>query len=209
MESVFFATVFGRIVSAFILAIVALGLYYSVDIYMLVTRREFWRANIYQVYFTRNDHQPKSDALHFRQIAYRVPLRGLFDNRILFLFLLYAAWKATLQSPVLNFGSWAEDMLKPIRGILVRITAGFELKRAAGYPFREEKYRLCWIIDWAKDKPSYILKGIAIRERDLKDLDIYLAKPPSAGANLELYRKIAEAFRAQPEIFIDAQVVTA
>lgn len=117
--------------------------------------------------------------------------------------------KTTLEKPVVNFGKDRLQVLAPIRGWIARLCAGAEFKRAAGFPFKETRHQLVLVHDRSEDRRSRILRGLVIREADLRNIATYEETPPQAGENFELFKKVAKEFKEKPEAFLHIQIVAA
>lgn len=204
-----FSTVSGRLVGVVAIGIIFFLVYFSIDIYLHLTKRHFGKVNIYLVYFTRDDKPKKTDALHFRVIDSQVPLKKIYGNRFLFWRVIITSTRATLDNPVVDFGKYAFVALSPFRG---RIAAGnrtAEAKRALGFPFKEKRHQIVVVNDRSDDKRSRILRVLVIKEDDLRKLNDYLENPPKAGENFELFKKVAETFQKKPHTFLFVQIVAA
>lgn len=202
----FIAGILVNLVGAAILVFV----YFSLDIYLALTRRDFGNVNIQVMYFTRNDCRsaPINDALHFRILGFKVPLRDIYRNRIMFWRVIYASLGAKIEQPVLNFGKYADTLLPPIRGQILATCAAAELRRVAGLPFHETKYQMVVVYDRSEDRKTYVLRVVLVREEDLKNFDRYLQKPPKVGKNFELLKRIVVAYREHTGSFLPIQIVT-
>lgn len=205
--------IFGDIASQIVVTIVVGGvavlLYFSADIYMVLTNKDFGQVNISIAYFTRNDFKKTSDALHLRIVDYRIPLRDIYRNRFLLWGVIFASMQVTRGEPVLNFKENTYRYLSPARGIIARINAEGEFKRACGMPFVEEKFLIAMLRDRSDETSRDVLKVVAMREKDLKDYQSYLNNPPRAGKNFHLYKYLGRAYQATPEAFHPIQIVLA
>lgn len=187
----------------------AVLLYFSADIYMIFTKKDFGKVNVSIAYFTRNDYQKKGDALHLRVVDYRVQLKEIYKNRFLLWRVLFVSMRVQRHNPVLNFKEATRLYLSPARGIIARITAEGEFKRACGLPFVEEKFQMAMVRDRSDETGRDVLKVVVMREKDLKDYQLYLNDPPSAGKNFHLFKYLGRAYQSSPEAFLPVQIVMA
>lgn len=182
-------------------------LYFSIDIYLFLTKRHFGRVNIELVYFTRDDNSTvSSDALHFRTIVCSVFLKQAYDNRYLFWRMIIKTLKATPEDPVVDFRKHAYAALVPFRDRVAERCAVGEVKRALGGTFIEQKHRIVVVNDRSEDKRRFILKVLVIKEGDLRNVD--LENLPKAGKNRELFIKVVRAFEKKPRAFLPVQLVS-
>jgi hypothetical protein len=180
-------------------------LYFSIDIYLFLTKRNFGRVNIELVYFTRNDNPGKSgsDALHFRTIEGPVFLKKAYDNHFLFWRVIFRSAKA---KPVVNFEEYAYAALAPFRDrIAARCSTG-ELKRALGFPFKEKKYWVVMVNDRSEDRRRRILKVLVIQDDDLRTCPENL---PKIGKNLPLFKEVARMFKKNSKTFLPIRITAA
>ena len=204
-----FDSVVAKVLTGGVVAGLALVAYLSLDIYLALTGRDFGNVNVQVMYFTRNDHDHKADALHFRILGFKIPLRGIYRNRLLFWRLIYTSLAATAEKPVLHFGEYAYALLTPLRGRVLTISASMELKRAAGLPFRQTKYQMAVVYDRSEDKRNYVRRVVLVRDEDLRNFQFYLDRPPQAGENFALLKKVEKAYREDSGSFLPVQIVTA
>jgi hypothetical protein len=210
----------GTIETSSVIGAFALLLYFSVDIYLVLTRRDFGNVNIQVMYFTRNDNDESKktrnknkglyeDALLFRHLDSKISLRELYKNRFLFWAMIYSSRNATLEYPVLNFGKYSEALLAPLRGRVLTICASDELKRIAGWPFKQTRYQMLVIYDRAEKRGSYTLRVVLVRQKDLNRFMTYLKhRPPKIQTNLPLFKKIATAYKHKLGSFMQVNIVT-
>ncbi len=199
------------VISVAVIVVIAL-LWYSIDIYLFFARKDFGNTNIYLAHFTRHDNRrERTDALQLRVIRYKMPLKKTYRNRVLFWRMIFVSMKATVDRPVLDFGKRAYAMLAPIRGQIASIYASMEIKRAAGFAFKENRYQIVVVYDRSENKRNYVLKIIVIREEDLRNFQQYVDNPPGAGENIDLMSKIAASYNGptRKNSFLYVQVVAA
>jgi hypothetical protein len=205
--------VIGDIASQIVVTIavggVAVLLYFSADIYMIVKKKDFGKVNVSIMYFTRNDYNSKGDALHLRVIDYRIPLKEIYKNRFLLWRVLFVSTRVSQSKPVLNFKEATRLYLSPARGIIARITAEGEFKRACGLPFVEEKFQIAMVRDISDETGRDVLKIVVMREKDLQGYQSYLNNPPNAGKNFHLFKYLGRAYEEIPEAFLPVQIVMA
>lgn len=184
-------------------------IYFSLDIYLFLTRRNFGRVNIDLVYFTRNDNPSmrSSDAIHFRTIDGPVFLRSAYDNHFLFWRVIFRSARA--KHTVVDFGKYTYAALVPFRDRVSAKCSVGEFKRALGFPFQQKKHRIVMVYDRSEDKRRFILKILVIQEEDLKNIADYLKNPPQTGKGFELFKNVAQIFQENPEAFLPVQVVAA
>jgi len=204
-----FSGLFSNIMAGLI--VVGLGsiVYFSADIYMILTKKDFGRVNVNLAYFTKNDKDSKSNALHFRTIEYRLQLMDIYRNRFMLWKVLQVSMRTSLEKPVLDFGSIANTKLylSPLRGIIAHINSSGEFNRACGQTFTEVKFQIVMVKDRPEEDGRNVLKAVIIRDIDLRDFDKYLDNPPTAGKNFELVTRIATAFKESPHAFLPIQIV--
>lgn len=205
----FFSELASQVAVTITVGVVALMLYFSADIYMILTKKDFGQVNVSIMYFTRNDHVKTSDALHLRVVDYRVPLREVYKNRFLLWRVLFVSMRVPKDNPILNFKETTRVYLSPARGIITRVTAEGEFKRACGLPFLEEKFQIAMVRDRSDETGREVLKVVAMREKDLRGYQSYLNDPPRAGKNFRLFKYLGRAFQATPEAFLPVQIVVA
>ncbi len=198
-----------KIVASLIVTTFVLLIYFSLDIYLVLTRRDFGNVNIQIMHFTRNDFKPIGDALLFRVLGFKIPLRDVYRNRVLFWRMMYASLGAKVEQPVLDFGKYVDALLIPLRGRVLMMSASMELKRASGLPFRETKYQMCVVYDLSEDRRNYVLRVVLVRDEDLKNFQTYLDNPPKAESNFDLLKKVAAAHKHQVGSFLQVKIVTA
>jgi hypothetical protein len=185
-------------------------LYFSIDIYLFITGRDFGKANIELVIFTRHDfnYKPKhSDGVIFRMIASSISLHQAIGNRYIYTRVILRALKATIEEPVVDFKGYAYRALVPFRDRIAAMFAKGVFVRKEGHPYIEKTFWIVMVDDLTEDKRRYILRVFMIGDSDLRDLEIYLANPPSStGNNFELYKKVARAFRKDSSNFLKVRV---
>lgn len=175
-------------------AVVGILLYFSLDIFLFLTKRDFENVNIEAVEFTRHDRDSTSDEVRFKGVVgYKIPLKEILRNRFLVWRVIYAGL-AVKENPVLDLGSHTYAILSTIRGHITRGTTMGEFKRLAGFAFVETRYQVSILNDRSEDKKSHILRVILMREEDLRNFEEYLSKPPHNTGNFALVKKIKEAF---------------
>lgn len=204
---IFFGDVASQMVVTIVVGTVVLLIYFSADIYMIATGMDFAQLNVSIMYFTRNDFKKTGDALHLRVIDYRIPLKEIYKNRFLLWQVLITFMRAPRGQPVLNFKEQTRLYLSPARGVIARITAEGELKRACGLPFLEEKFQMAMVRDRSDETSRDVLKVVVMRDKDLKNYQQYLNNPPNAGKHFHLFKYLGRAYQATPEAFLPVQVV--
>ncbi|MFA5986347.1 MAG: hypothetical protein WC819_03300 [Parcubacteria group bacterium] len=195
----------GRFVIGLASAIIFFLFYFSIDIFLFLTKRNFGRVNIELVYFTRNDNPGKSgsDALHFRTIEGPVFLKKAYDNRFLFWRVVFRSARA---KPVVDFEEYAYAALAPFRDRIAAKCSIGEIKRALGFPFKEKK---CWVVmvnDRSEDKRRRILKVLVIQDDDLK---VSLDNLPKTGKNLFLFKEVVRMFKDNSRTFLPVRITAA
>ncbi|HEY0908202.1 MAG TPA: hypothetical protein VGE35_02525 [Candidatus Paceibacterota bacterium] len=202
-----------KIIIALIIGSVVAILYFFLDIFFFLTGKHFGRMNIYLIHFTRNEFEkPPEDTMNSRLIGSKLSIQDdIYKNRWLFWRMIFVGLKATLDCPVLDFGKGANKWLMPIRSWFVsNRTSASELKRANGFPFKEEKYTLTVVYDLSDEgKRSRVLKAYLIRSKDLKSFQSYLERPPKSGKNFELFKKIAQAYKDRKGSFVTVMITAA
>lgn len=185
------------VLNAALMAALALFAWYSVDIVLYLTKRDFTHLQVQIVRFTRHDRDSHSDMVLFRSID-RLRLRPVLNNRYLFLSLMWAGMRATRQRIVLHVGKKEYAIFSAIRSEVLRRTVTSEFKRDGGLPFVQIPYRLFIVYDRSDDKRSFVLRGMLVQERDLAQFETYIPhkRRPKNRDNLALVRKIWEAHNA-------------
>lgn len=199
-----------NMLAAMIGAAIVLVVYFSKDIYQVISGRDFDSMRISVMYFTRRDFkQTSKDAFHSRMLELRVPLKKLYPNRLMFWRAILTSMSVKLEKPVLNFGSHSIAMLTPIRGQLAPLSAEGELRRAMGLSFTEVKFWICVAFDRSSHRNNYVLRAYVIREDDLLNFEEYLKNPPRTKKqdNFDLFIQIARAFKERPQTFVAVQMV--
>lgn len=193
----------------YVTVIVMFCLYFSIDIFLALTRRDYGNANIYVIHFIRNEGG-KKDAMVMREIRSRIPLRKLYRNRFFFWGILWFSLHTTIMSPVLKFGRLTPNFLKPIRGIINSVTANNTFKRAAGFKYEERQYMMAIVRSRSEDRQrSKILRILLILKSDLDHFAEYLEKPPAAESNFDLVQRTREDHVRRPQDFLKVSVVVA
>jgi hypothetical protein len=195
-----------RFVMGAVISSIFFLLYFSIDIYLFLTKRNFGRVNIELVYFTRNDNPKRSDALHFRTIGGPIFLKQAYSNRFLFWRVIF---KSTKAKPVVNFGEYTYAALAPFRDHVSAKCSTGEIKRALGFPFKEKKHQLVMINDCSEDRRRRILKVLVIQDDDLKNVESYLQNLPRTGKNFEMFEEVSRVFNKNPKAFLPVQIVAA
>ncbi len=206
----------GRVATTLIFGAMGLFGYFSFDIFLFVTRRNFGKVNINVAIFTNRDYKSEqkkgTNSLHFKSIETNVPVREILRNRYLFLYIVFRSFRASLKAPVLNFFSREYAILSPTRGRAARATAGMEFKRMAGMPFIETPYWLCFVYDLSEDpkrRRTRILRVFLIPQDAFERFSEHLKDPPKNTRNWELMKKIYESYANKTGSFIDVKITTA
>lgn len=203
---------FGRVAVTIVLGAIGVLMYFSLGIFLFLTRRNFGNININVAVFTRRDDKSATDVLRYKSNDTNVPLREILRNRYLFWYVVWRSFGASLEEPVLNFRSHTHAVLSPIRGRAARQSASMEFKRLAGLPFVETSYQLSVVYDRSedpKDKRSRILRVILVPVEVFENFGEYLAKPPHNTWNWTLMKKIQEAYEKKTGSFIRVDITTA
>lgn len=210
MRSVFADPFWGRALIGVIIGIIAFAAWFFVDILQYVTRRDFKHIELQVVHFTRHDNAKKSNTIRFNTVDH-MKLRPVLDNRFLYWALLWHAFCATKERPVLDLGRKGYAILSNIRREHMRRTANSEYKRAAGLPFVEPTFKMCIVYDLSEDKSHYVLRGTLMQVRDVAGFEQYMAKKhrPMNTQNYELAEKIWRAHSEGKGSFIDVRVTAA
>ncbi len=199
-----------RVLATMIVGVIGLTAWFSIDVILFLTGKDFGRVNISLVYFTRNDFASKSDALHVSVYDHRVALNEVYRNRFMFWWVMFESFSATIDKPVLDFGGHADRVLGPIRGRVASKNAQAEVKRMSGLPFKETSCQMMMVYDRSEHrKGHYVLRVLIFRTEDLKRFADYEANPPATELNFELVQKIAEAYRTKNGSFIRVRMVAA
>jgi hypothetical protein len=203
---------FGRVLTTIVVGLL-LGLgYFSLDIFLSATRRNFGNVNINVAVFTRRDRASISNSLRYKSTDTNVPLRDILRNRFLFWYLIRCSFRATLAEPVLDFGPHAHAILSRIRGRAARQSASMEFKRLAGMPFIETSYWLCVVYDRSedtRDTKSRVLRVMLIPQEVFDHFEEYLETPPYNSANWALMKKIQSAHTNKRGSFMKVDITTA
>lgn len=184
-------------------------LYFSIDIFLFFTKRQFGRVNVEVLHFTKHDFEKRSDALHLEIIKESVCLRQAYGNRLLFWWVIFRSVRATFENPVVTFWRFSYAALSPFRGYVAEKCAIAVFKRALGYPYKQERYKLVMVYDGSRNKRRRILKILVIRQKDLKIFASYLENPPKTAKNLRLFEAAAQAFAEKKKAFLTVRITVA
>ena len=187
-------------------------LYFSLDIYLFLTRRDFGNIDIYVADFTQNKKTNES-VLRFELIGHKVPLKEIYRNRFHTLRVMLAGIRAELGAPVLRFYGQGDRILKPMRNRISTLCASMVLKRASGFNSAQNWYQICIAYDRSDDVSHYILKAVLVKDTDIDKFEHYLRHPPRLGTNFEFLKKIVAAYespqRNEQGSFIQVRMTTA
>jgi hypothetical protein len=202
-----------NLLAALVFAGITFLLYFSADIYFLLTRKDFGRVNIYIVHFTRNDFgrdlSRKGDALNLRFFASRVSLKQIYPNRFVLWRVLRTAMRAKRGNVVLDFKQHARTCLKPMQGFLAEMCRDGELKRSAGMPFKETKYNVFMLNDKLDEDKDDVLRVLLVRDVDLQRFKKYRNAPPVAQRYFYQLCAVDDAYRNHPGTHIDVRMTVA
>jgi len=186
-----------KIVVGSIVALFFILLYFSLDIILYLCKKNFGTINVYLVRFTKKEGGPHS--LQLRQLKYRIPLGPTLRNRFLFWKLIWFSLKSSPRDPVLRLGRRPHALLTPIRGVVLGICANNEIKRSAGWKYKELSCQLALVYDRSEDKMTHTIKAIIMEKEDLDVFDEYLKDPPNTESSFGLVCHIAQAYKERPQ----------
>lgn len=196
----------GRVIITVLLAIAMLVIVFSIDIFLYVTKRDFWYLHVMLVRYTQHEHKSTSKKVLFRTLDVLNLRKDVLRNRFLYWVVLVTSLRVTEQNPVLHFGDRVDTVLGLVRASIVRRTINAELKRSAGLPFVVQPYVVCVIYDRSDDKRRYVLRAMLIREDDLLAAESQVARSMPNKRNRELMAKIVLAYQNGRGSFIDADI---
>lgn len=204
----FFDSVAVRMSTGLAVAILALLLYYSFDVYQFFSNKDYGHANVYLVHFTRHDKDSHVDKVFVQTLGYKIALREIFRNRFLLWLVTWKSLIAGKEQSVLKFKNH-ERVLSPVRGRVSQLWSGMVLKRAGGFAFTEHICQLALVCEKPRKRSGDVLRIVLVTERDIKNFETYLEQKPVNKDNFEFTKKIVEAYKNGTGSFIKTRVTIA
>ncbi len=189
-----------KAVVAIALGVIAFIAWYSLDVYLFFTKRDFENVNFEMASISRDDTSPYPLTVEFiAVVGYNVPLKEILRNRFPVWRVIFAGLQnKKKEKTVLDFGSHSKPILSKFRGRISVANTTAAFKHAAGFPVKKTNCQFGIVDDDSERGDKYrIFRVLIVREEDLKNFAEYASLPTRTPSNLEWVGKIKEEYDAK------------